>query len=131
MKICWFFVIACFILLSGCLYAQAPSEGFDYEAAGIKDYANNDTRALCIELFMPALVATGHVTSSTKFNPSNLMINAHTARAEGLTCFITYDNELYFVFHDWGGQKTSSMVVKYSLRSFDLFDFSEAITEKE
>ena len=102
---------------------QAPAEGFDYEAAGINDYANNDTRALCVEMFMPALVATGHVTPGMEFNPSNLMINAHTARVEGLTCFMTYDNQLYFVFHDWGGKETGSLVVKYSIESFNSFSF--------
>ena len=104
--------------------AQAPSEEFDYEAAGIKDYANNDTRALCIEGFAPALIAAGYIKSREEIDISdgNLMINAHTGRAAGLNCFITYGNELYLVFIDWAEQKTSSMVVKYSPIAFELFD---------
>ena len=104
--------------------AQAPSEGFNYEADGINDYASNDTRALCIDGFAPALIAAGYIKSREEIDISdgNLMINAHTGRAAGLNCFITYGNELYLVFHDWAEQKTSSMVVKYSLIGLKLFD---------
>ena len=104
--------------------AQSLTDGLDYEADGINDYASNETRAACITYFAPALMAAGYIQSREEIDISdgNLMINAHTGRAAGLNCFITYDNELYFFFIDWAEQKKSSMVAKYSPIGFKLFD---------
>ena len=66
------------------------------------DSANDDTRAMCIAVLLPALVATNQVEPDYNLAASNLMIQAHTIRSTGLNCFMNLEGNLYHVFVSFG-----------------------------
>lgn len=99
----------------------AVGQEFNYEQEGIEDFASNDTRALCVSMLVPALVATGHLEPNTEPDFSTMMINAHTARAEGINCFINLDGALFHLFFSVNGERIEGIVVRYTLDSLNRF----------
>ena len=87
------------------------------------DWANNDTRELCIAYTGMVLREIG-VTDFGK--GSDLMINAHTARKEGLNCFVTINNVPYLIFAKADSKYEQGFVVRYSIAGFNTFDLSAA-----
>ena len=87
------------------------------------DSANDDTRAMCIAVLLPALVATNQVEPDYNLAASNLMIQAHTIRATGLNCFMNLEGNLYHVFVSFG-EPSASYVVAYGIQDFNTWDAS-------
>ena len=50
-----------------------------------------------------------------------MMINAHTARAEGINCFINLEGALFHLFFSANGERIEGIVVRYTLDSFNRF----------
>ena len=112
-------------ILSAVVLALTPflvsGQDFNNEEDGIADFANNETRALCVSILVPALVATGHLEPNTEPDFSTMMINAHTAREEGINCFMNLDGKLFHVFFSFVGERVEGVVFRYSLESFNRF----------
>ena len=102
---------------------QTIPQEFNYEQDGISDFASNDTRALCVSMLVPALEATNMLPLDPDF--STMAIYAHTARAEGINCFVGFNNLLYHVFFDINGANIEGFVTRYSLDAFSPFNISD------
>ena len=95
------------------LSPSIAQEALDFEAAGINDVGSNETRELCIAMVGWALPEVGAVDGYYDEVP-DILIHAHTLRAEGLNCFVTVDNVPYLIFVKMGGENMEGFVVQYS-----------------
>ena len=99
----------------------AVGQELNSEPEGMADFANNDTRDLCLSTLVPALVASGFLDPDTEYDPSTMMINAHTGTAEGINCFMQLEGSMFHVFLRIVGERIEGLVLRYTLQSYNQF----------
>lgn len=99
----------------------AVGQELNSEPEGIADFANSDTRDLCLSTLVPVLVASGFLAADAEPDLSTRMLNAHTATAEGINCFMQLEGSMFHVFLRLMGERVEGLVLRYTLESYNQF----------
>ena len=87
----------------------------------IADFANDDTRNVCLSTLVPVLVSSGFLAPDAEPDLSTMMLNAHTGTAEGVNCFMQLEGSMFHVFLRITAESVEGIVLRYSLQSYNRF----------